>query len=72
MKRYIRNTILTSFLIVFAACSLKEEPTSFVNKYNFYENKDQCYAALNAVNSFITIHDSLVALLPDCRSKLRL
>lgn len=64
MKRYIRNTILTSFLIVFAACSLKEEPTSFVNKYNFYENKDQCYAALNAcyipLNSIYTANFMIV------------
>lgn len=48
MKTIIRNLFIVAALALVASCSLKEEPTSFVNKHNFYENQDQCYAALNA------------------------
>ena len=48
MKTIIRNLFIVATLALVASCSLKEEPTSFVNKHNFYENQDQCYAALNA------------------------
>lgn len=48
MKNVLRNIILAATLVGLSACSLKEEPTSFVNKHTFYQTKDQCYAALNA------------------------
>ena len=48
MNNTIRNIFVAALFVFAAACSLKEEPTSFVNKHNFYENRDQCYAALNA------------------------
>ena len=46
--KVLRNTLIIACLFLFAGCSLKEEPTSFVNKENFYENVDQCYASLNS------------------------
>lgn len=48
MKTILRNLFILAVAGIAASCSLKEEPTSFVNKHNFYENRDQCYAALNA------------------------
>ena len=48
MKNILRNIILAAVSVSAAACSLKEEPTSFVNKETFYQTADQCYAALNA------------------------
>ena len=48
MKAIFRYILIAAAVAAAASCSLKEEPTSFVNKHNFYENQDQCYAALNA------------------------
>ena len=64
MKNILRSIIITAFLPLAASCSLKEEPTSFVNKDNFYETQDQCYAALNAcyipLNSIYTANFMIV------------
>lgn len=64
MKNVLRNILITAILPLAAACSLKEEPTSFVNKHNFYETQDQCYAALNAcyipLNSIYTANFMIV------------
>ena len=48
MKKILKYIMIAAVLPLAAACSLKEEPTSFVDKHNFYQNTDQCYAALNA------------------------
>lgn len=48
MKRILKNILLASVLCLAASCSLKEEPTFFVNKHNFYKTTDQCKASLNA------------------------
>ena len=48
MKRILKNILLASVLCLAASCSLKEEPTFFVNKHNFYKTVDQCKASLNA------------------------
>ena len=48
MKAIFKNILIALTIVSAASCSLKEEPTSFVNKHNFYENQDQCHAALNA------------------------
>lgn len=48
MKKILKNVIFAAVVSSTAACSLKEEPTSFVNKHNFYQTVDQCYAALNS------------------------
>ena len=48
MKAIFRYILIAAAVAAAASCSLKEEPTSFVNKHNFYENQDQCHAALNA------------------------
>lgn len=48
MKRILNNILLASVLCLAASCSLKEEPTFFVNKHNFYKTVDQCKAALNS------------------------
>jgi len=48
MKTVIKNFLIGAAAVSVVACSLIEEPTSFVNKHNFYENRDQCHAALNA------------------------
>ena len=48
MKRILKNILLASVLCIAASCSLKEEPTFFVNKHNFYKTVDQCKAALNS------------------------
>ncbi|MBP5538855.1 MAG: RagB/SusD family nutrient uptake outer membrane protein [Bacteroidales bacterium] len=45
MKNYIFSA-MTAVLIL-SACSLKENPTSFVNRTNYYGNETQCIAALN-------------------------
>lgn len=47
MNKIIKRIIIAAVVFSAVACSLKEEPTSFVNKHNFYKTKDQCYAALN-------------------------
>ena len=47
MTKILKNMIFAATVLLAASCSLKEEPTSFVNKHNFYKTKDQCYAALN-------------------------
>lgn len=48
MKRILKNILLASVFCLAASCSLKEEPTFFVNKHNFYKTTDQCKASLNA------------------------
>ena len=48
MKGILKNILLASVLCLAASCSLKEEPTFFVNKHNFYKTVDQCKASLNA------------------------
>ncbi len=47
MKKILKNMIFAATVLSVAACSLIEEPTSFVDKHNFYKTKGQCYAALN-------------------------
>lgn len=47
MKKMIKKMFFAALMFSAAACSLMEEPTSFVNKHNFYKTADQCYAALN-------------------------
>lgn len=46
----IKNTylLLTTSLVVLCSCSLREEPTSFVNRQSFYKNESQCISALNS------------------------
>ena len=48
MKKILKNVMFAAVMSFAAACSLKEEPTSFVNKHNFYQTVDQCYAVLNS------------------------
>ncbi len=48
MNRILKKLLFASLLCLTASCSLKEEPTFFVNKHNFYKNVEQCHAALNA------------------------
>lgn len=48
MKKILKNMIFATAFLSVAACSLKEEPTSFVNKHNFYQTAEQCKSALNA------------------------
>lgn len=47
MKKILKNLMFAAVVFSAAACSLKEEPTSFVNKHNFYKTPLQCQAALN-------------------------
>ena len=47
MNKILKNLMFAVVVCSAAACSLKEEPTSFVNKYNFYKTPLQCQAALN-------------------------
>ena len=48
MKKILKNVMFAAVMSFAAACSLKEEPTSFVNKHNFYQTVDQCHAVLNS------------------------
>ena len=48
MKKILKNMMFAAIMSVAVSCSLKEEPTSFVNKHNFYQTVDQCYAVLNS------------------------
>lgn len=45
MKRYI--ILLTAICFSAVSCSLKEEPTSFPSRTNYYNTRSQCIAALN-------------------------
>ena len=47
MNKILKNMIFAAMIVSAAACSLKEEPTSFVNKHNFYKTPLQCQASLN-------------------------
>ncbi|MBQ7517054.1 MAG: RagB/SusD family nutrient uptake outer membrane protein [Bacteroidales bacterium] len=43
-----RQTFILLGLLFFCACDMKEKPTSFVNRTNYYGNETQCISALNA------------------------
>ena len=60
-------------VIVFASvsCSLEEDPEYFVNKDDFYKNKEQCVSAVNACyNKLNSIYTFRMLTLTDAHSDL--
>ena len=47
MKKILNVMTFATIVTLLAACSLKEEPTSFPNKYTIYKTVPQCQAVLN-------------------------
>ena len=57
MKKILKNMMFAAIMSVAVSCSLKEEPTSFVNKHNWSYNgcndSSSLYAGIMSVIVFI-------------------
>ncbi len=48
MKNFKHYIFAALAVTLFGSCSLKEDPSYFVNRQTFYENESQCISALNS------------------------
>lgn len=68
MKKTIYNIIVAAAAVVlFQACSLKENPNDIVSPYNFFQNEEQIRAALNGCYDNLNhIHDFRYYIAIEC------
>ena len=71
MKHIIYTLMMSVIVFASVSCSLEEDPEYFVNKDDFYKNKEQCVSAVNACyNKLNSIYTFRMLTLTDAHSDL--